>query len=145
MIRRVKESVAIPVIGNGDVRSAADAKRMLDETGCDGVMIGRACQGNPWLFREAGHYLRTGTHLSPPSPEERKDLIIRHLSAMVGLRGETAGVREMRKHLCWYTRGLRGGAEFRTAANALLTADDVARLLDRYFSSPVSTTDPVRA
>jgi tRNA-dihydrouridine synthase B len=145
MIRKIKETARIPVIGNGDVRSATDAKRMLHETGCDGVMIGRACQGNPWIFREAGQYLKTGTHLSPPSPEERKGLILRHLSAMVAMRGENTGVREMRKHLCWYTRGLRGGAEFRTAANALLTADEVVRLLDRYFSSPVFTETPVRA
>jgi tRNA-dihydrouridine synthase B len=134
MIRNVKESVGIPVIGNGDVRTAPDAERMLRETGCDGVMIGRAIQGYPWIFREAKQFLATGTLPDPPSPEERQAVMLRHLEDMVSLAGETIGVREMRKHLCWYTKGLAGGAEFRTAINKLENADDVRQQVENYFS-----------
>lgn len=133
MIKVVKESVGIPVIGNGDVRSARDAKRMLDETGCDGVMIGRAIQGYPWIFREARQYLKTGIVPPPPTREERESVMLRHLNEMVNLLGENIGVREMRKHLCWYTKGLPGGAEFRTRINGLLKLDDATREIREYF------------
>ena len=133
MIKAVKESVGIPVIGNGDVRSARDAKRMLDETGCDGVMIGRAVQGNPWIFREALQYLRTGAVPPPPTFEEREAVMQGHLVDMVNLAGENIGVREMRKHLCWYTKGIPGGAEFRERVNHLVSAGDVRHEVIRYF------------
>ncbi len=135
MIKEVKNSVGIPVIGNGDVRSAQDAKRMKDETGCDGVMIGRACQGNPWIFREAKGLLETGIVPGPPTLEERSALIFRHLNEMVKLLGETMGVREMRKHLAWYTKGLRNGAEFRTSVNYLSRVQDVREELKIYFDT----------
>jgi tRNA-dihydrouridine synthase B len=135
MIKTVKKSVGIPVIGNGDVRSPQDAKRMLDETGCDGVMIGRAIQGYPWIFREAKQYLETGLAPHNPALEERKYVMLRHLSDMAGLFGENAGVREMRKHLCWYTRGLHGGAEFRTRINHLADLGEVRREIEAYFAS----------
>jgi tRNA-dihydrouridine synthase B len=133
MIKVVKESVGIPVIGNGDVRSATDVKRMIDETGCDGVMIGRAIQGNPWIFREAKQYLETG--IAPPSPDidERKKVMLRHLKDMVKLLGEDTGVREMRKHLCWYTKGLHGGAEFREKVNHISGVKDVKQEIGEYF------------
>ena len=133
MIRLVKEAVKIPVIGNGDVRSPGDAKRMLDETGCDGVMIGRAAQGNPWLFQEAKQYLDTG--ITPPHPplEARQAVMLRHLSDMVKLLGSEIGVREMRKHLCWYTKGLHGGAEFRTRVNYISGVADVKQEIRDYF------------
>jgi tRNA-dihydrouridine synthase B len=135
MIRTVKESVGIPVIGNGDVRSAPDALRMLDETGCDGVMIGRAIQGNPWIFREAKQFLETGIVSSPPSLEERQAVMHRHLAEMVRLIGKNRGVCEMRKHLCWYTKGLHGGAEFRTRINHLTDTEAVKQEIDTFFAS----------
>jgi tRNA-dihydrouridine synthase B len=134
MIKLVKDSVGIPVIGNGDVRSARDAKRMLEETGCDGVMIGRAVQGNPWIFREARLYLETGIVAHHPTIEERQAIMLGHLRATVDLIGEDTGVREMRKHLCWYTKGLPGGAEFRARVNQLVAAEDVRREIHGYFS-----------
>jgi tRNA-dihydrouridine synthase B len=134
MIKVVKGSVGIPVIGNGDVRGAQDAKRMMDETGCDGVMIGRAIQGNPWIFREARQHLETGVVPPHPSHEERQAIMLRHLNDMVKLRGENIGVREMRKHLCWYTKGLAGGAEFRTKVNHLLRVEEVVAAVEKYFT-----------
>jgi tRNA-dihydrouridine synthase B len=135
-IRAVKESVGIPVIGNGDIRSGPDAKRMMDETGCDGVMIGRAVQGNPWIFREAKRYLETGGGSSPPSCEERRTVMLRHLDDMVAHAGERVGVHEMRKHLCWYTKGLKNGAGFRTGINRLERVADVRRAIADFFSEP---------
>ena len=143
MIKAVKDAVRIPVIGNGDVHSARDAKRMIDETGCDGVMIGRAIQGNPWIFREARQYLETGLLPPHPSLEEREVVMLRHLKDMVRLIGENIGVREMRKHLCWYTKGLPGGAEFRERTNRLDCVDEVKREIGAFFESldrnPVAT------
>ncbi len=135
MIKTVKESVGIPVIGNGDVRSALDAKRMLDETGCDGVMIGRASQGNPWIFREAKQFLETGIVPPPPSFGEREAVMLRHLAEMVRLIGKNRGVCEMRKHLCWYTKSLHGGAEFRTRINQLTDTEEVKQAISDYFTS----------
>ncbi|MEK6698220.1 MAG: tRNA dihydrouridine synthase DusB [Nitrospirota bacterium] len=135
MIKVVKGSVGIPVIGNGDVRSALDAKRMMDETGCDGVMIGRSIQGNPWIFREAKQYLETGVVPPHPSDEERKTMMLRHMNDVVKLLGEDIGVREMRKHLCWYTKGLHGGAEFRERVNHLSRLAEVKREIEEYFES----------
>lgn len=135
MIGIVKKSVGIPVIGNGDVRSAEDAKRMIDETRCDGVMIGRATQGYPWIFREARTFLETGLAPGHPSPQERQAIMLRHLNDMVDLLGEMVGVREMRKHLCWYTKGLHGAADFRTKINHLATVQDVRQEIEEYFES----------
>ncbi len=133
MIKAVKDAVRIPVIGNGDIRSARDAKLMMEQTGCDGVMIGRAIQGNPWIFREARHYLATGGLLPPPSPEEREAVMLRHLNDMVKMTGEHIGVREMRKHLCWYTKGLPGGAEFRERINRMDEAEEVKQEIGAFF------------
>ena len=135
IIKAVKNSVGIPVIGNGDVRSGHDAKRMIDETGCDGVMIGRAAHGYPWIFREARQYLETGAVPPHPSHEERQAIMLRHLNDMVSLLGGNIGLREMRKHLCWYTKGLHGGAEFRTRINHLARVEDVKREISDYFAS----------
>ncbi len=134
MIKAVKDAVSIPVIGNGDVHAAHDAKRMIEETGCEGVMIGRAIQGNPWIFREARSYLQTGVMPPPPSLEERKALMLRHLKDTVSLLGETSGVREMRKHLCWYTKGLRDGAGFRERVNQLSGLEAVHQEIGNYFN-----------
>jgi tRNA-dihydrouridine synthase B len=133
MIKVVKDAISIPVIGNGDVRSGQDAKRMLDETGCDGVMIGRAIEGNPWIFRESLQYLRSGIVPHHPTLEERQAIMLRHLKDMVRMVGEDIGVREMRKHLCWYTKGLSGGAEFRERVNHLGRVDAVRKEIESFF------------
>jgi tRNA-dihydrouridine synthase B len=127
MIKLVKDSVTIPVIGNGDVRTAGDVKSMIDETGCDGVMIGRAIQGYPWIFREARQYLETGVPVPPPSLEERQMVMLSGISETLLNFGENIGIREMRKHLCWYTKGLQGGAEFRRGVNHLDNSADVKK------------------
>jgi tRNA-dihydrouridine synthase B len=135
MIKVVKDSVGIPVIGNGDVRSGPDAKRMIDETGCDGVMIGRAIEGNPWIFREAKQYLETGVVPPHPTLEERRTVMLRHLNDMVRLAGEDIGILEMRKHLSWYTKGLQGGAEFRERINHMWGVGNVKREINGYFQA----------
>jgi tRNA-dihydrouridine synthase B len=133
MIKAVKDSVAIPVIGNGDVRTATDAKRMIEETGCDGVMVGRGIQGNPWIFREARCYLDSGTVSHPPSLEERQAVMLRHFDDVVSMLGEDVGVREMRKHLCWYTKGFPGGGDFREKVNRLTRSGDVVHAVGEFF------------
>jgi len=137
MIKVVKEAVKIPVIGNGDVRSALDAKRMMDETGCDGVMIGRAIEGNPWIFREAREFLKSGVVPPHPSIEERMAVMLRHMKDVIAMLGEDVGVREMRKHLCWYTKGLPGGGEFRERVNHLPTQKEVVEEIRGYFTNLV--------
>ena len=121
IIRQVKEAVSIPVIGNGDVDSPMRAKELIDQTGCDGVMIGRAAQGNPWIFRDTVHYLETGELLPPPSQEEKKAVILRHASLLQEHKGEYTAVREMRKHLAWYTAGMPRSARFRGMINTMET------------------------
>ena len=119
IIRQVKEAVQIPVIGNGDVFTPQDAKRMLEETGCDGIMVARGAQGNPWIFREINHYLETGEILPRPSREELKSMILRHTRMQIEFRGELAGMREMRKHIAWYTTGLPHSAVLRNEVNQI--------------------------
>lgn len=117
IIREIKKAVKVPVIGNGDIWSPRDAARMLQETECDGIMIGRAAMGNPWLFREIIHYLNTGEELPPPTAAERIHTAIRHMELMVESKGERVAVCEMRKHAAWYTKGIRGAARIREAIN----------------------------
>ncbi len=119
MIARVKEAVSIPVIGNGDVVDGKSAEAMLEQTGCDGIMIGRASRGNPWIFREIEAYLRDGTVLPPPSKEERKEMMLRHSKLQFACKGEYTGVREMRKHISWYSAGMHGSARLRQQINAV--------------------------
>lgn len=119
IIRQVKEAVKIPVIGNGDIFKPQDAKRMLEETGCDGLMVARGAQGNPWIFKEINHYLETGELLPRPSLEELRETILRHTRMQVAFRGETAGIREMRKHIAWYTTGLPHSAALRNEVNQI--------------------------
>ena len=134
-IRAVKEAVRIPVIGNGDVTDALSAKRMLDETGCDGIMIGRGAQGNPWIFREVTEYLDTGVIPPRPDPAQIRRVVERHAALQLAVKGEYTGVREMRKHLAWYTTGLPGSAKYRRMINSMETMEELLQSLDAVFQS----------
>ncbi len=129
IIARVKAAVRIPVIANGDIRTTQDLFRVFRETGCDGVMIGRAAQGNPWIFRRFKAFLETGIEPSPPTLSERGALILRHLDMLINCKGDYIGAREMRKHATWYTRGLPGGAALREAFNRAETREDFAAIV----------------
>lgn len=133
IIRAVKEAVRIPVIGNGDVDSPQAAKRLLEETGCDGVMIGRAAQGNPWIFREVTKYLEEGLIPERPSNREKKEIILRHAKLQLAYKGEYTGVREMRKHLAWYTVGMPHSARFRQMINSMETMEELLRGVEEIF------------
>lgn len=133
IIKAVKEAVDIPVIGNGDVFQPEDAKRMIDETGCDAVMIGRGCQGNPWLFNRTLHYLKTGELLPEPIIEERVKLILRHGRMLVDFKGEYTAIREMRRHVAWYLKGLPHACEMRRATNHIESLEDLEKLLHQLF------------
>ncbi len=113
IIRQVKAAVRIPVIGNGDVDSPRAAKEMLQQTGCDGVMIGRAAQGNPWIFRDTVSFLENGTVPEPPDSRMKKQMVLEHAELQIRLKGEYTAVREMRRHLAWYTAGMPHSARFR--------------------------------
>lgn len=129
VIGAVKQAVSIPVIGNGDVRSGPDAARMLSETGCDAVMIGRAARGNPWVFRQVRDCLETGQEPPPPTPDERVAMALRHFDLLIRYKGEARAVLEMRKHAAWYTRGLRGSARLRERLHVADTAASLRSLL----------------
>jgi nifR3 family TIM-barrel protein len=129
IIRQVKESVRIPVIGNGDVASPEDAKRMLETTGCDGVMIGRAALGNPWMLYRTVHYLQSGELLPEPQPREKIAIALLHMDRLIQLRGEEVAVREMRKHASWYLRGMRGAAKIKDRVNEQVSRDGMAQVL----------------
>lgn len=113
IIRQVKEAVKIPVMGNGDVTTPESAKAMMEQTGCDFVMIGRAVRGNPWIFAQMNHYLKTGEHLPKPTYEEVREMMLRHARMEIQERGEYTGIREMRKHVAWYTTGMPHSAKLR--------------------------------
>ena len=129
IIRQVKNAVSIPVIGNGDVDSPRKAEKMMRETGVDGVMIARAARGNPWIFHQVIHYLETGEIISKAAPKEVYDMILRQMDLMVQYKGEYTGIREMRKHISWYTAGFPNSASLRRRINEADTGDEMRELL----------------
>ena len=132
IIRDVKRAVSVPVFGNGDVRGGADALRMLDETGCDAVIVGRAAQGNPWIFREIAAAMQ-GEEVPPPTPEERMEMAVRHFQLEAQLYGEKLAVLQMRKHIAWYVHGMKGASRFRERINQMNSAEEVlAALREKY-------------
>lgn len=135
IIREIKKNVSIPVIGNGDITSPQKAKEMFAYTGCDAIMIGRAAQGNPWIFKRTIHYLRIGELLSEPTPGEIVFMMIRHMEMLVQYKGEKVGIREMRKHIAWYTKGLKNSTRLRREANKLQTKEEMEGLLQKYLNA----------
>lgn len=129
IIHRVKEAVSIPVIGNGDVTSGQKAIEMLEKTGCDGVMIGRGCQGNPWIFRELLEYEETGMIPTRPGKDELRETMLRHARLQMEFKGDHMGILEMRKHVAWYTKGLEGSAKLRDEINRVESYGELEKLL----------------
>jgi tRNA-dihydrouridine synthase B len=132
-IAAVKSDIRIPLIANGDITTPERVKQVLEYTGADAVMIGRAAQGRPWMFREISHFLEHGTHLPPPEVAEIHRVLGGHLQDLYAFYGELTGVRVARKHISWYTRGLAGSAAFRHAMNRLQTCAEQIAAVDRFF------------
>ena len=130
MIRRVKEQLSIPVIGNGDIWCAQDALDMVNQTGCDGVMIARGAMGNPFIFRETAALLERGERLDAPDIDERMDTALQQMDLAIADKGETVAVREMRKHISWYIKGLRGAARIREDVNRACTREEMAAVIE---------------
>lgn len=132
IIRKVKETVHIPVIGNGDILTAADAIRMREETGCDGYMIARGAQGNPWIFAQILHEFETGIPLEKPSIQEMADMMLRHARMQIAFKGEYVGIREMRKHAAWYTGGYHGASHVRRALSEVESYEQLEELMGKF-------------
>ena len=130
IIHQVKEAVSVPVIGNGDVSDPISAHKMMEETGCDGVMIGRASRGNPWIFRQLVEYDKTGALLEKPDVDELKSMILRHARLQLQYKGEYTGIREMRKHVAWYTAGYPHSAAIRRRVNEIETIGQLEEMLE---------------
>ena len=133
VIKQVKEAVKIPVIGNGDITDGPSAKRMLEYTGCDAVMIGRAALGNPWIFREIDQYLKDGTTVPRPTHKEIRDMMLTHLDSLVELKGERTGVLEMRSHGPWYLKGIDHASELRKKLSQAHTVQEFKAYVDAFF------------
>jgi len=132
-IAAVKQAIKIPLIANGDITSPEKAKYVLDYTGADAVMIGRAAQGRPWIFREIEHYLETGTHMLPPTVDEIHAVMLEHLNDLYAFYGDLTGMRMARKHISWYTKGLAGSAQFRHNMNTLQTIELQLQAINDFF------------
>ncbi|WP_144815794.1 tRNA dihydrouridine synthase DusB [Aerolutibacter ruishenii] len=141
-IAAIKAELSIPVIANGDIDSAAKAASVLAHTGCDAVMVGRAAQGRPWIFREISHHLATGGHLPPPTLDEVRDVLLAHLRQLHAFYGEPGGVRIARKHLGWYVKGRPDGAAFRAVVNLAADAEGQLRVTRDYFDALVAGVSP---
>lgn len=129
IIKAVKSAVSIPVIGNGDITDEESAKHMLDYTGCDGIMIGRGAQGNPWIFKRVIHFLETGEKLAPPTIAERTEKMAEHLELLVKYKGEYRGIQEARKHMAWYIKGAKGGARLRDTIMHAQTKEEMLKII----------------
>lgn len=134
IIRKVKEAVRIPVIGNGDLFTGEDAVNMRRQTGCDGFMIGRGAQGNPWIFRQMLHYMETGENLPKPSMKEITELMLRHARMLIAYKGDYTGIREMRKHAAWYTNGCRNASKLRAKINETESYEELLALFEEVLS-----------
>ena len=134
-IARVKRAVNIPVIANGDIRDFESLDSIIKETSADGVMIGRAAMGNPWIFKQLNHYLMTGERLPSATLDERIEVIQRHLNLLLKFKGEYVGIREMRKHAAWYTKGLIGGGDLRNQFNSAESKEDFLNVLNKFKHS----------
>ena len=134
IIRQVKEAVSIPVIGNGDILTAEDVIRMEKETGCDGFMIARGAEGNPWIFKQILHYFETGERLEKPDFQEVVDMVLRHARLQIEFKGEYTGMREMRKHAAWYTAGYKNSAKLRAKVCEIENYDQLKALFDEVLA-----------
>lgn len=134
IIRQVKEAVKIPVIGNGDILTPEDAIRMEEQTGCDGFMIARGAQGNPWIFAQILHYFKTGEHLPKPTSEEMVQMMLRHAKMQLAFKGDYTGIREIRKHAAWYTAGYPNAARLRSAINEVESYEQLEELFGRFLT-----------
>ena len=134
IIKQVKESVHIPVIGNGDVVDGETAKRMFEYTGVDGIMIGRGTFGRPWIFKEIMEYLETGKKMEEPTNQEKLEIIEKHIDLAVEEKGEIA-VKELRKHIAWYTKNLKNSSEFRNSINKIEIKEELINKIEEYFKS----------
>ncbi|VAW96722.1 tRNA-dihydrouridine synthase DusB [hydrothermal vent metagenome] len=144
-IAEVKQNISIPLIANGDITTPEKAKFVLEYTDADALMIGRAAQGRPWIFREIQHYLATGEHLTEPKPSEVRDILIGHLSNLYDFYGEFTGVRVARKHISWYSKGHRHGAAFRDAVNRVETIEQQLEMTNKFFNNLINPREELAA